>query len=135
MLNIDSFSHNVFDTIDCVLVHWLVLVRGLIYCQFVQNVFIVAFVNEKFILILFDNDIPRVEGFGGGHDRGNGDLCREDICFFLLCETADDGVFQSRDVVENWAIVLFKRDLLVSSALVYLLVVLKDLTALQAGVK
>ena len=64
----ESLSHDLSHSIYCVVVHWLVLVRGLIHSQEVQNVLIITLINEELVLILLDDNIPRVERLRSGHD-------------------------------------------------------------------
>ena len=68
VLGDQRLTHNLANTVHGVVIHRLILVRGLIHCQVVQNVFLITLVDEKLVLIFLDDDIPRVEGFGSGHD-------------------------------------------------------------------
>lgn len=57
----EGFAHNLTNTVDGLVVYRLVIVGGLVDCQEIQNVLLIALVDEKFVLILLNNDIPRVE--------------------------------------------------------------------------
>jgi hypothetical protein len=68
VLSNDGFAHNLSDTVDRLVIDWLVLVRRLVHCQEIQNVLVIALIDEEFVLIFLDDDVPRVERLVGCHD-------------------------------------------------------------------
>ena len=68
VLNEEGLAHNLTNTVDRLVIYRLVVVGGLVHCQEIQNVLLIALVDEKFVLILLNNDIPRVEGLGSCHN-------------------------------------------------------------------
>ena len=61
ILNEEGFTHDLTDTVDRLIIHRLVIVGGLVDCQVIQNVLLITLFNEKFVLILLNDHIPRVE--------------------------------------------------------------------------
>ncbi len=131
-MHAQSLLHDLLHTVYGVVVHRLALVRGLIHSQEIQHVFIVTLVNEELVLVFLDDYVPGVEGLGGSHNRGDGDLGRENVGFVLLSEAADHWVLEGGRVVKYGATELLENNWLVCSALFNILVILENIAALDS---
>lgn len=122
-----GLEHDLSDAIHSLVIQSLLLVGSLIHSEQVQHVGLISLVNKQFVLILLDDDIPRVHRLGSSHDSSNCNLSGEDVCNIILGQSGKYGVLKSLHIKD----LSCKGNhflLLVSTCLIKVLVVMMDLS-------
>jgi hypothetical protein len=134
VLNEKGFAHDLADTVDRLVIHRLVIVGGLVDCQEIQNVLFITLLNEKFVLVLLNDNIPRVEWLGSCHDGWDGKFSCENVCFVLVGKTSHHRVIQGGSVIEDITGELLEEDRPLSAGLVKISIVSEDFSTVDASV-
>lgn len=103
-----SFFHKLSDSIDWLIIWWLVIMRCFINCEQIKHVLIISFVNEQLVLILLYDHIPRLQWLWSCHYCCNCNFSCKHICFVFFGESLENRVLQSIYVIgspcewSNW---------------------------------
>lgn len=115
IMHLHGFFHDLSDSIHALVVHRLVIMRGLIHSEVVEHVGVIALIDEELVAVLLDDYIPGVEGLGGSHDSCGGYFGGKDISFVLLGKATDHGIFKSGHVIVDLSSKIWNWDLLVGA--------------------
>jgi hypothetical protein len=94
VVDMHCFLHKLSRSIEGFIILWLIIVRGLIDSKVVEHVSLISLINENFILILLDDNIPRVEWLRCCHDCSSCNFRNKDICFVILCKSLEDWILK-----------------------------------------
>lgn len=60
IIDTDGFLHEISDSIDGVFILRLIVMRSFVDCKQIKDVGVVSLINEELVLMLFNDNIPRV---------------------------------------------------------------------------